>query len=80
MFILIAGIATGFNFIILLWKFTHNRVFDGVIDLGTFIVIGFLFSGTMAGMAIGMVASAFISLYLLISPPKFNTKPAHGTA
>jgi len=69
--ILIAGIATAFNFIIILWKFSHDRTMDGVIDLGGFIAISTLFAGTMSGMAAGMVASALLSVYLLIAPPKF---------
>jgi len=77
MFIFIAGIATAFNFIVILWKLSHNRVLDGVIDFGTFVAIGYLFAGTMGGMAIGMVASAFISVYLLVSPPQF-TVPKRG--
>lgn len=69
--ILIAGIATAFNFIIIIWKFTHNRTLDGSLDLGGFVAIASLFSGTMSGMAAGMVASAILSLYLLVAPPKF---------
>ena len=69
--ILIAGIATAFNFIIIIWKFNNGRTIDGTLDLGGFIAISTLFSGTMSGMAAGMVASAILSLYLLISPPKF---------
>lgn len=79
-FILIAGISTAFNFIIIFWKFSHGRTVDAVFDFGTFVAISWMFSGTMGGMAIGMVASFFISLYLLISPPSFSSKASNGTA
>lgn len=70
MFVLVAGAATAFNFIIIFWKLSHQRILDGLLDFATFAVIGFLFAGTMEGMVIGMIASFFISLYLLIFPPK----------
>jgi len=74
MFILIAGLATAFNFIIIFWKFEHGRTLDGIFDLLTFVAISVMFAGTMEGMSIGMVASAFISAYLLVKPPKLSSK------
>lgn len=74
MFVLIAGLATAFNFIIIFWKFEHGRTLDSVFDLLTFVAISVMFAGTMEGMSIGMIASAFISTYLLIKPPKFSSK------
>lgn len=74
MFVLLAGLATAFNFIIIFWKFEHGRTLDGIFDLLTFIAISVMFAGTMEGMSIGMIASAFISAYLLIKPPKFSSK------
>ena len=71
MFIAIAGAATAFNFLVILWKFSKNRNLDATLDLGIFVAIAFLFSGTITGLEIGMVASAIVSLYLLIFPPKF---------
>jgi hypothetical protein len=69
---LIMGIATAFNFGILKWKFEHNRMADLVFDVAVLLALSYLFAGTMGGMIISMVASAVVSLYLLISPPKFS--------
>ena len=70
--VLVLGIATAFNFIIILWKFKAERTGDAVLDGAIMGIIAFLFSGTVTGMAIGMVASAIVSLYLLISPPNLD--------
>jgi len=43
-----------------------------VVDIALFLIIAFLFAGTLGGMSIGMVASAIISIYLWFNPPKFN--------
>jgi len=70
MLIIIAGIATAFNFLVILWKLTHERYIDGILDMGIFIAIAILFSSTITGLQIGMLASAIVSLYLLVKPPK----------
>lgn len=69
--VLVIGVATAFNFLVILWKFKRNRVEDGVLDLVIFAIISAMFAGTIAGMSVGMVASAIVSTYLLFSPPKF---------
>ena len=66
--IAIAGFATFFNFAILRWKFEHNRIADGILDLSTLGIIVFFTAGTMSGMIIGMIASMLFSLYSLWSP------------
>jgi len=71
--VLVIGLATAFNFIIVLWKLKHDRVEDGILDIAAFVAISYLFAGTISGMSVGMVASATISLYLLIFPPKFTS-------
>lgn len=68
---LIMGVATFFNFIILLWKFQNGRFADLSFDIATLVVISWLFSGTLGGMIVAMIASAMISLYLIAFPPKF---------
>ena len=70
--IFIAGLATFFNFAILKWKFEHKRYSDLFIDIGVLIAVSYLFYGSLSGMAIGMVSSALMSLYLLVYPPKIN--------
>jgi len=71
-FMLIAAIATAFNFLIILWKFSKKRHLDGGLDLLIFVVIAILFSGTITGLQIGMIASMIVSLYLLVKPPRIN--------
>ena len=45
--ILVVGIATFFNLVILLWKFQHDRVMDGILDLGALVLIGTVFGGVL---------------------------------
>lgn len=68
--LILIGIATAFNFIVIWWKFEKGRYTDVALDLGTFVAIAFMFSGTVSGLTVGMIASAIVSLYLLIIPPK----------
>lgn len=70
--VFIAGIATAFNFLIIIWKFSNARILDGSLDLSIFIVIALLFQGTITGLQIGMIASMLVSIYLLIKPPKLD--------
>ena len=63
--VVIAGLATMFNFAILKWKFENNRVADAVLDLIVLGVITWSFAGSMTGMVIGVVGSMLFSLYLL---------------
>lgn len=69
--ILVFAVATAFNFLILKWKLEHKRYADFTFDLATMAIISFIFAGTMSGMAVGMMASFLISLYLLFFPPTF---------
>lgn len=64
----IIGIATAFNFTILIKKLRMGRIADAILDSLMFVAICFLFSGTFGALATGAVASAFISLYLLFFP------------
>lgn len=70
--VVIAAIATAFNFLIILWKFSKTRYLDGSLDLVIFVSISALFSQTVTGLQIGMIASMLVSLYLLINPPKLK--------
>lgn len=67
---LIVGIAVFFNIAIIKWKFDKARYADASIDASLLILVAFVFSGSYGALIIGTVASALISLYLLISPPK----------
>lgn len=70
----VIGIATAFNFIVILFKFKRHRYEDACFDLAIFIVISYMFAGTISGMSVGMVASAIVSIWLWFDPPKFLQK------
>lgn len=70
----VIGIATAFNFIVILFKFKRHRYEDAFFDLAVFIVISYMFAGTISGMSVGMVASAIVSIWLWFNPPKFLQK------
>jgi hypothetical protein len=70
-FIIGGALATFLNFAIIKWKLEHNRYLDSTIDIGVFSVSSYMFMGTITGLSISMIASALMSIYLLISPPKF---------
>lgn len=69
--VILAAIATFFNFIIILWKVRTERYLDAMLDTSILFAIAYLYQGTVTGMQIGMIASMLVSLYLLIKPPKF---------
>lgn len=71
-FPVIAAIATAFNFLIIIWKFSHERILDASLDLIIFICIAILFKGTVTGLQIGMISSMIVSIYLLINPPRLK--------
>ena len=70
----VIGIATAFNFIVILFKFKRRRYEDACFDLTVFIAISYMFAGTISGMSVGMVASAIVSIWLWFDPPKFLQK------
>ncbi len=67
--ILVFGLATMGNLAILKWKLEQGRNTDAALDFTILVVLAWLFSGTMTGLAIATVASAFMSLYLMVSSP-----------
>lgn len=72
--VVVIGIATAFNFIVILWKLQYSRVLDGLLDILVFIAIASMFSGTISGMSVGMVASMVVSIYLLKYSPELPSK------
>lgn len=70
----VIGIATAFNFIVILFKFKKHRYEDACFDLCIFTIISWMFAGTISGMSVGMVASAIVSIWLWFDPPKFLQK------
>ena len=65
----IIALSVSMNVIIIKWKYEHHRDADATLDLGLLILVAVVFSGTISGLMIGTIASAIISLYLLVSPP-----------
>ena len=78
--IILIAISTAFNFVIIMHKMRHERVFDGVIDFIAMVILGSVFGGTLGGMTIAMISGALISVYLwfqpfrIIIPVKFMLK------
>ena len=67
---LIIGIALFFNIAFLKWKIERKRYADATLDFTCLVIVAMLFSGSYGALVIGTVASALVSIYLLISPPK----------
>ena len=67
--VMLFGLATAGNLAVLKWKVEHERFIDAGIDAAVLATLAWLFSGTITGLATATVASAFISVYLLVSPP-----------
>jgi hypothetical protein len=69
-FIWIGGVATALNLIFIMVKYKLKRISDAGLDLAVLIVLSFLFSGTISGLGMAMIASSIFSIYLFISPPE----------
>lgn len=67
---LLIGITVFFNIAIIKWKLNKERYFDAVIDISLLALVMFVFSGSYGALVVGTVASALVSILLLISPPK----------
>ena len=74
MLTILAGIATAFNFLIILWKYQKKRFTDATLDTVIFVTIAIMFSGTITGLQIGMIASFIVSVVLLIKRPQIGTE------
>lgn len=72
--LLLVGVATAFNLLIIKWKFERSRWEDGILDLVLLAVLGILFSGSFGGLVVATISSALISLYFIFSPPTFTNK------
>ena len=72
MIALIMGLAAAFNVLIILKKIRLKRYEDAIIDAGILALLSWVFGGTLGGMMIATVASAVVSLSLLVTPPMFN--------
>ena len=70
---IVIGLAVAFNCIVIKEKFQRGRTEDGAFDLILLVVITLVFSGTYGSLVVGTIASAFISVYFMASPPTFFT-------
>jgi hypothetical protein len=64
--VLLIGIVTAFNLLILIAKIKARRWGDFSADILSLIVLSAVFGHTILGMLIAMTASFIISIYLLI--------------
>ena len=71
----ILGIVATLNFIIIKMKFDRKRYEDGTFDIILLLIIMMMFGGSYAGLIVGTVASLFISIFFLASPPTFFSGP-----
>lgn len=72
MIALIMGLAAAFNVLIILKKIRLKRYEDAFLDAGILALLSWVFGGTLGGMMIATVASAVVSLSLLVTPPMFS--------
>jgi len=67
--LIIIGIVTALNLIILKLKFEQGRWGDMALDFLALATLSAFFGQTLGGMTIAMVSSLIISVYLYIFPP-----------
>jgi len=69
---LVVGLVTALNLIIIKFKFEAGRYGDVALDAMSLVVLSALFGNTLGGFVITMVASLCISIYLFVFPPSFG--------
>lgn len=65
------ALATSFNFLIIKWKVEKARYEDAAFDGVILFILASMFGGSMGGMVVATLASFFVSIYFLFSPPRF---------
>ena len=71
---IVIGVAVFFNIVVIKWKYDKARYSDATLDFVCLVAVSILFSGSYAALVVGTIASALVSIYLLISPPKLPGK------
>ena len=71
---IIIGCAVFFNIAVIKWKYDKARYGDAILDFACLVAVAILFSGSYAALVVGTIASALVSIYLLVSPPKLPKK------
>lgn len=72
MLISFMALALAFNLIIIKYKLESNRVPDAILDISSLVALAWVFSGSTQSLMVATIASAIISIYLLVFPPKFS--------
>lgn len=62
------GIATLFNFIVIIRKYRMRRFVDATLDMILMAIICLIFGGSFNALVVGMIASMGISIYLYFNP------------
>jgi len=70
--LIIIGLVTAANFLILKVKAEKRRWADLIFDITVLFILSFLFSGTLGGLTIAMVSSFAVSIYLYFYPPNIR--------
>lgn len=70
--LIIIGLVTAANFLLLKIKAEKNRWADLAFDVAILSFLSFLFSGTIKGLIIAMIASFVVSVYLYFFPPNLK--------
>jgi len=70
--LIIIGLVTAANFLILKIKAEQNRWADLTFDIVVLSILSFLFSGTLGGLTIAMISSFTVSVYLYFYPPNLQ--------
>ncbi len=73
---IVIGVAVFFNIVVIKWKYDKARYADAILDFVCLVAVSILFSGSYAALVVGTIASALVSIYLLVSPPKLPAKKA----
>ncbi len=67
---ILIGIAVFFNIVVILWKIDRARYSNAALDTALLVAVTIVFSGSYGALVVGTIASALVSVYLFISPPK----------
>jgi len=70
--LILIGLVTAANFLILKIKAEQNRWADLIFDILVLSILSFLFSKTLGGLTIAMVSSFTVSVYLYFYPPNLK--------
>lgn len=68
--VLVMGIATAFNVLVVLKKVELKRYQDAIFDISILVMLGLALQGSLGGMMVATTASAIVSIYFMFNPPK----------